>query len=112
MTTNEENFEVVRGSGNVFRDVGFPNADLEQAKALLAAQIIKVIRTQKMTNRAASKISGVTEADISRIKNPDLKRFTVDRLMKILNKLDPQKEIKIQFKDSAKKKRVAQELAV
>ena len=112
MTTNEENFEVVRGSGNVFRDVGFPNADLEQAKALLAAQIIKVIRTQKMTNRAASKISGVTEADISRIKNPDLKRFTVDRLMKILNKLDPQKEIKIQFKDSTKKKRVTQELAV
>ena len=38
-----EKLEVVRGSGNVFRDLGRKNADLEQLKALLAAEIIKAL---------------------------------------------------------------------
>ena len=112
MTKETEELEIVRGSGNVFRDAGFPNANVEQAKALLAAQIIKVLRTQNMTNRAASKISGVTEADIPRIKQPDLKRFTIDRLMTILNKLDPEKEIRVQCKDDPKRAAVQEERAI
>ena len=35
--------EVVRGSGNVFRDLGHPNADVEQFKAILAAEILKML---------------------------------------------------------------------
>ena len=38
---NAEKLELVRGSGNVFRDLGHENADLEQLKALLVAEIIK-----------------------------------------------------------------------
>ena len=38
-----ENLEIVRGSGNVFRDIGHANADVEQAKALLAAEIVGVL---------------------------------------------------------------------
>ena len=34
--TKDEKIEVVHGSGNVFRDVGFPNPDVEQAKAILS----------------------------------------------------------------------------
>ncbi len=112
MAKKTEELEIVRGSGNVFRDVGFPNANVEQAKALLAAQIIKVLRTQNMTNRAASKISGVTEADISRIKQPNLKRFTIDRLMTILNKLDPEVDIKMEFKGGSKRLGLQQEMAL
>ncbi|MCH7623705.1 MAG: XRE family transcriptional regulator [Nitrospinae bacterium] len=112
MTKETEELEIVRGSGNVFRDAGFPNANVEQAKALLAAQIIKVLRTQNMTNRAASKISGVTEADISRIKQPDLKRFTIDRLMTILNKLDPEVDIKMEFKGGSKRPGLQQEMVL
>jgi len=112
MTKKTEELEIVRGSGNVFRDVGFPNANVEQAKALLAAQIIKVLRTQNMTNRAASKISGVTEADISRIKQPNLKRFTIDRLMTILNKLDPEVDIKMEFTGGSKRLGLQQEMAL
>ena len=36
-----EELEVVRGSGNVFRDLGYENADVEQLKAVLAAEIIQ-----------------------------------------------------------------------
>ena len=40
---SNDDFELVRGSGNVFRDFGVPNADLEQARAVLAAKIIGVL---------------------------------------------------------------------
>ena len=42
--THDEDMEVVYGSGNVFRD---PNADIEQLKAILAAEIIKALDSRK-----------------------------------------------------------------
>ena len=48
-----EKLEVVRGSGNVFRDLGHENADAEQFKAILAAEIIKALDREHLTVRAA-----------------------------------------------------------
>lgn len=48
-----EKLEVVRGSGNVFRDLGRENADVEQCKAVLAAAIIKALDRDHLTVRAA-----------------------------------------------------------
>ena len=112
MTKNDEDFAVICGSGNIYRDFGEPDADVRLAKDLLAAEIIKFLRVHKLNNQGAQKLTGVNHTEFSRIKKPDLKRFTVDRLMNILNKLAPQKEIKIQFKDSPKRTRATQELAV
>lgn len=83
---NEE-LELVRGSGNVFRDLNIPDAGTEQLKAELAAEIIRTLNENTLTNVAAARLSGVQEADISRIRNADLKRFTIDRLVKVLNGL-------------------------
>lgn len=82
-----EEIELMRGGGNVFRDLGFADADTEQMKAELAAEIIRTLNKNKLTNVAASKLSGVAEADISRIRNADLKRFTIDRMVKVINGL-------------------------
>ena len=46
-----DDFEVTRGKGNVFRDFGYADADAEHLKAILAAQIIKVLEVRKMTVR-------------------------------------------------------------
>jgi predicted XRE-type DNA-binding protein len=90
-----EKIEVVRGSGNVFRDFGRENADIEQLKALLAAEIIKALDREKLTVRAAHSQTGFAAADFSRIRNADLARFTADRLMSILNRLGSRVEVKI-----------------
>ena len=82
-----EELELIRGSGNAFRDAGFANADTEQMKAELAAEIIRTLNEQQLTNVAAAKLSGVAEADISRIRHAELKRFTIDRMVKVLNGL-------------------------
>src|SRR5208282_3692126 len=80
MKTKSEKLEVVRGSGNVFRDLGHKNADLEQFKAILAAEIIKALDRDHLTVRAAHARTGIAAADFSRIRNADLDRFIVDRL--------------------------------
>jgi predicted XRE-type DNA-binding protein len=90
--------EVVRGSGNLFRDLGHENADAEQFKAILAAEIIRTLDREHMTVRAAHERTGIAAADFSRLRNADLGRFTVDRLMSIINRLGSRIEVKIRVR--------------
>ena len=87
--------EVARGSGNVFRDLGRRNAEAEQFKAILAAEIIKALDREKLTVRAAHSLTRIAAADFSRIRNADLGRFTIDRLMAILNRLGSRIEVRV-----------------
>ncbi|MCC6262056.1 MAG: XRE family transcriptional regulator [Bryobacterales bacterium] len=95
---SQEAPEVVRGSGNVFRDLHHANADVLQFKAILAAEIIKVLDQEGLSLRAAHARTGYAAADFSRIRNADLGRFTVDRLMTILNGLGTRIEVKIRVR--------------
>jgi predicted XRE-type DNA-binding protein len=90
-----EKLEVVRGSGNVFRDLKHKNADLEQFKGILAAEIIKALDREHLSVRAAHGRTGIAAADFSRIRNADLGRFTADRLMSIINRLGSRVEVKV-----------------
>jgi predicted XRE-type DNA-binding protein len=90
--------EVTRGSGNTFRDLGAMNADSEQFKAMLAAEIIKALDRERLSVRAAHRRTGIAAADFSRIRNADLGRFTVDRLMSIINRLGARVEVKVRFR--------------
>jgi predicted XRE-type DNA-binding protein len=96
-----ETLELVRGSGNVFRDLGHKNADAEQLKAVLAAEIIKAFDREHLTVRAAHGRTGIAAADFSRIRNADLGRFTLDRLMSIINRLGSRVEVKVRVRRSA-----------
>ena len=88
-----DDMDIIRGSGNVFRDLGHPDADREQLRALLAAQIIGVLDDRKLTVRAAHELTGVAAADFSRIRQVRLGRFTIDRLMTILAGLGQDVEV-------------------
>ena len=85
----------MRGSGNVFRDLGHKDAVVKQCKAILAAEIIKALDRQGLSMRAAHDRIGVAAADFSRIRNANLQRFTVDRLISIINRLGSRVELKI-----------------
>jgi hypothetical protein len=63
-----EKLRLVRGSGNVFRDLAHENADTEQFKAILAAEIIKALDREHLTVRAAHGRTGIAAADFSRIR--------------------------------------------
>lgn len=86
--TVEADFELVEGTGNVFEDLGDPDAALKQTKALLAAEIISTLDNSGLSVRKAGEATGFAAADFSRIRTANLGRFTVDRLMRILSALD------------------------
>jgi predicted XRE-type DNA-binding protein len=90
--------EVVRGSGNIYRDFDDPDADAKMFKALLATEIMKVMNKQGLSVRKAESLTGVPAADLSRIRNCDIERFTSDRLMGILNKFGSRIEVSIKVK--------------
>lgn len=96
VSMNEDDFELVQGSGNVFRDLGDPLADLKQAKVILAARIIAVLDDRRLTVRKAEAMTGFAAADFSRVRKADLGRFTMDRLMKMLAALDHNIRVTVQ----------------
>ena len=94
---NDGDLELAQGSGNVFRDVGDPDADLKQAKAILAARIIAVPDDRGLSVRKAGALTRFAAADFSRIRNADLGQFTLDRLMKMLAALDGTLRVTLQI---------------
>lgn len=92
---NESEFELIEGSGNVYRDLGDPDADLKHAKAVLAARIIMTLDERGLSVRKAAALTPFAAADFSRIRNADLGRFTLDRLMRMLYSLDGELRVTI-----------------
>lgn len=93
-----ERIEVVRGSGNRFRDFGHANPDVAQLKAIFAAEIVKMLDREGMSVRGAHARTGIAAADFSRIRNADLGRFTLDRLVSIINRLGARVEVKLKVR--------------
>jgi predicted XRE-type DNA-binding protein len=94
---SKRDLEIVRGSGNVYRDFGRPNAGLAHARAVTAAKIIHILDERALSTRGAEELTGVAHSEFSRIRNTQLHRFTLDRLLAILIKLDANVEINVTF---------------
>ena len=90
--------ELVHGSGNVFRDLRHANPEASQLKAILAAKIIGVLDDQELSVRRAGDMTGFAPADFSRVRQAKLSRFTIDRLMGMLDKLNQDVKVTISVK--------------
>lgn len=93
-----DDFELIRGSGNVFHDFGRTNAGLEQARAILAAEIIRTLDVRGLSTREAERLTGISHSEFSRIRNARIDRFTLDRMIAILGKLDEEIEVNATFR--------------
>jgi predicted XRE-type DNA-binding protein len=79
----DDEFEVMRGSGNIFADLGDADAEAKKMKAVIAAEIIATLNGRQLSAREGATIARVDASDIQRIRNGDLSRFTIDRLVRI-----------------------------
>lgn len=95
---SETDLELEHGSGNVYRDFGRRDAGLAQARAVIAAKIIHILDEQRLSTRDAEKRTGISHSEFSRIRGTQLRRFTLDRLIAILGKLDSDVEVDVVFK--------------
>ncbi len=103
----KERTEFVRGSGNVFRDFGYPDADVRQAKAIMGAQIIKILDREGLSTRQAEARTGISHSEFSRIRRASFGRFTIDRLMAILGRLGKQVKISVRVHAPSPRERAA-----
>ena len=84
---------ITRGSGNVYADLGFENAEELQAEALLTIEIYRTIKQRKLGQRQAAKLLGLAPADVNGLMNMRFGGFSIRRLVGILNKLNHDVEI-------------------
>src|SRR5438876_12321760 len=94
---------VTRGTGNVFADLGFPNAAERQAKLRLAYALNQVIEERKLSQADAAKALGVTQPKVSALRHYKLAGFSVERLMTMLTALDRDVEIVIKRKPASRR---------
>jgi predicted XRE-type DNA-binding protein len=93
---------VTKGSGNVFRDLGLPDAELLQAKADLVHRISKLIEKRRLTQMRAAEVLGITQPKISALLRGRLDGFSMDRLVRLLNSLDQDVRISVRPKMKAR----------
>ena len=86
---------VVRGTKNVFADLGYPDAADRQAKLRLAYVLNQVIEGRKLSQAEAAEVLGVAQPKVSALRNYKLAGFSVERLMTFLTALDRDVEIVI-----------------
>ncbi len=83
------------GSGNIYADLGFEEPELEQTKAKLARQIAALVETRGLTQVEAAGILGIDQPKVSAVLCGRLGGFSVERLMRLLTRLDQDVEITV-----------------
>jgi predicted XRE-type DNA-binding protein len=99
---NREN-EITRGTGNVFADLGYPDATERQTKLRLAYALNQVLEQRKLSQAESAKVLGVTQPKVSALRHYKLAGFSVERLMTLLNALDQDVEIVISRKPRSRR---------
>ena len=94
---------VIRGTGNVFADLGFPDAVERQARLRLAYALNQELEARKISQADAAKVLGVTQPKVSALRCYKLEGFSVERLMNLLTALGQDVEIVIRKKPRSRK---------
>jgi predicted XRE-type DNA-binding protein len=90
--------EITRGSGNVFADLGYADAEERQTKLRLAHALSQILQQRHLTQAAAAELLGITQPKVSALLNYKLEGFSVERLMTFLTALDRDVDIVIRKK--------------
>ena len=79
-TTDTADTAVERGSGNVFADLGLPDADAHLVKAGLVSRIDDIVRKRGLTRTEAARLLGLSQPDVSRLLRGDFREYSLERL--------------------------------
>lgn len=93
-----DNDAVTLSSGNVFADLGFDNPEEELLKAKLVRELRAIIKRRRLTQAKAAELMGVKQPDVSAIVTGRTGKFSLDRLVRCLDKLDYRVEVVVRHK--------------
>lgn len=98
---------VTVSSGNVFADIGFDNPEEELLKAKLVRELGAIIKRRRLTQAKAAELMGVKQPDVSAIVTGRTGKFTLDRLVRCLDKLDYRVDVVVRHKPRSARAPVA-----
>lgn len=90
--------QIVHGSGNVFADLGYSDAEERQTKLRLALALNTILDERELNQADAATLLGINQPKVSALRNYKLDGFSVERLMTLLTALDRDVEIVIRKK--------------
>jgi len=85
--------KVEAGSGNIFADLGLPDADTHFLKAQIVSEIYRLTNERKLTQVRAGKLMGISQPEVSRMFKGNFREYSIDRLMGFLTSFDRDVEI-------------------
>src|SRR4051812_6212189 len=96
MRNNDQaEIEFEEGSGNVFVDLGLENADELLARAKLGFHVYKLVKDKKLKQREIAFLLAIKQPEVSHLMNGHFNRFTTDKLLDFLKRLDRKVTIQI-----------------
>lgn len=98
-----DEIEFERGSGNVFADLGLPDAEEMLLKAHLVHQISVVLEEHGLTQTAAAELLGIDQPKVSALLRGQLRGFSLERLTRFLNALGQDVEIVVRPKPKSER---------
>lgn len=109
--TTKSKEKVVKSSGNVFADIGLPNAEAHSVKADLVIAIGDIVRAKGLTQAQAAARLGLAQPDVSKLLRGQFSGYTYDRLFSYLNALGEKVRIEVSEAKNKKEARLELELA-
>ena len=98
---------VIPSSGNVFADMGLPDADELDTKARLGAAISRVVERRGLTQAEVAMSLKINQPKVSALLHYKLEGFSVERLMRFLVALGQDVEIVVKAKPRSRSARIA-----
>lgn len=87
--------EFEEGSGNTFADLGLKEADQLLARAQIGFHVFKILEAKKLKQREIADVLGIAQPDVSHLMNGHFSRFTTDKLLDFLKRLDRKVTIEV-----------------
>jgi predicted XRE-type DNA-binding protein len=94
-TKKSKSIEFEVGSGNVFVDLGLMDADQLLARAQIGYHVFKILKDEKLKQREIAEVLGIAQPDVSHLMNGHFSRFTTDKLLDFLRRLDRKVTIEV-----------------
>jgi predicted XRE-type DNA-binding protein len=92
---NPPEIEYEEGSGNVYADLGLEDADELFARSQIGFCVFRILKDRNLKQREAAALLGIAQSDVSHLMNGHFSRFTTDKLLHFLKRLDRKVTIQI-----------------
>lgn len=87
--------EFEKSTGNVFADLGIEDAEELQARGLIGFHVIKLLKNENIKQREIAELLEIKQAEVSHLLNGHFSRFTVDKLLDFLKRMNQKVTIQI-----------------